>query len=425
MAEQITKKRCAIYTRKSTDEGLDMDFNSLDAQREACENYIRSQVAKGWQILPEHYDDGGFSGGNTKRPGLQKLLEDCQAGKVDIIVIYKLDRLSRSLCDFAELSKMFDEYHIDFCSVTQEINTSTSAGRMMLNILMTFAEYERSVVTERIRDKMSASRRKGIWVGGTVPLGYIVENKKLVIHEEDAQIVRLIFQRFIETQSPKLIAHELNMAGKRTKKGRVWNTSHIYRILNNHTYNGEVKYKEEICKGEQKRLVSAEVWNRTQEILAHNSPVSDRSRKLEIVAPLKGVLKCGHCGGAMMPTYGKKNGRRYHYYLCCKDSKRSETECPVRQLPAGEIEEVVKSQLKVIMTQPAVLTALSDNAGISCSDILQIFESDFWTEISAGEYNRLVQLLIERAVVWQDHIDIEIKTEGIKSLIGEFCNAGC
>ena len=360
MAEQITKKRCAIYTRKSTDEGLDMDFNSLDAQREACENYIRSQVAKGWQILPEHYDDGGFSGGNTKRPGLQKLLEDCQAGKVDIIVIYKLDRLSRSLCDFAELSKMFDEYHIDFCSVTQEINTSTSAGRMMLNILMTFAEYERSVVTERIRDKMSASRRKGIWVGGTVPLGYIVENKKLVIHEEDARTVREIFQRFIETQSPKLIAHELNIAGKRTKKGRVWNTSHIYRILNNHTYNGEVKYKEEICKGEQKRLVSAEVWNRTQEILAHNSPVSDRSRKLEIVAPLKGVLKCGHCGGAMMPTYGKKNGRRYHYYLCCKDSKRSETECPVRQLPAGEIEEVVKSQLKVIMTQPAVLTALSE-----------------------------------------------------------------
>ena len=154
-------------------------------------------------------------------PGLQKLLEDCQAGKVDIIVIYKLDRLSRSLCDFAELSKMFDEYHIDFCSVTQEINTSTSAGRMMLNILMTFAEYERSGVTERIRDKMSASRKKGIWVGGTVPLGYKVENKKLVIHEEDAQIVRLIFQRFIETQSPKLIAHELNMAGKRTKKGRV------------------------------------------------------------------------------------------------------------------------------------------------------------------------------------------------------------
>ena len=147
--------------------------------------------------------------------------------------------------------------------------------------------------------------------------------------------------------------------------------------------------------------------------------------QLEIVAPLKGILKCGHCGGAMMPTYGRKNGRHYHYYLCCKDSKRADSQCPVRQLPAGEIEEVVKSQLKIIMSHPSVLTVLSDNAGISCSDILQMFESDFWTEISAGEYNRLVQLLVARAVVWQDHIDIEMKTEGIKSLIGEFCNAGC
>ena len=178
MNKEQHKVRCAIYTRKSTDEGLDMDFNSLDAQREACENYIRSQVAKQWQILPERYDDGGFSGGNTNRPGLQKLLDDCKAGKVDIIVIYKLDRLSRSLCDFAELSKLFDEYHVDFCSVTQEFNTSTSIGRMMLNILMTFAEFERSIVTERIRDKMAATRRKGDWVGGTVPCGYKVENKK-------------------------------------------------------------------------------------------------------------------------------------------------------------------------------------------------------------------------------------------------------
>ena len=171
MSKEQNIVRCAIYTRKSTDEGLEMDFNSLDAQREACENYIRSQVAKGWQILPERYDDGGFSGGNTNRPGLQKLLDDCKAHKVDIIVIYKLDRLSRSLCDFAELSKIFDEYKVDFCSVTQEINTSTSAGRMMLNILMTFSEFERSIVTERIRDKMAATRRKGEWVGGTVPRG--------------------------------------------------------------------------------------------------------------------------------------------------------------------------------------------------------------------------------------------------------------
>ena len=207
MSKEQNIVRCAIYTRKSTDEGLEMDFNSLDAQREACENYIRSQVAKGWQILPERYDDGGFSGGNTNRPGLQKLLDDCKAHKVDIIVIYKLDRLSRSLCDFAELSKLFDEYKVDFCSVTQEINTSTSAGRMMLNILMTFAEFERSIVTERIRDKMAATRRKGEWVGGTVPCGYKVENKKLIVVPERAEVVKRVFKRFIEIQSSKQIAY--------------------------------------------------------------------------------------------------------------------------------------------------------------------------------------------------------------------------
>lgn len=239
--ERIAKKRCAIYCRKSVEEGLEQEFNSLDAQREAGEAYILSQKANGWVCLPEHYDDGGYSGGNMKRPALQKLLKDSETGLVDIIVVYKIDRLSRSICDFADLSKKFDEWGIQFVSVTQEINTATPSGRMMLNILVTFSQYEREITAQRISDKMSASRKKGIWVGGTVPLGYVAKNKKLVIHEEDAKTVRHIFQRFIETQSPKLIAHELNLAGKRTKKGKVWNTSHIYRILNNQTYNGEVK----------------------------------------------------------------------------------------------------------------------------------------------------------------------------------------
>lgn len=420
--ERIAKKRCAIYCRKSVEEGLEQEFNSLDAQREAGEAYILSQKANGWVCLPEHYDDGGYSGGNMKRPALQKLLKDCETGLVDIIVVYKIDRLSRSICDFADLSKKFDEWGMQFVSVTQEINTATPSGRMMLNILVTFSQYEREITAQRISDKMSASRKKGIWVGGTVPFGYVAKNKKLVIHEEDAKTVRHIFQRFIETQSPKLIAHELNLAGKRTKKGKVWNTSHIYRILNNHTYNGEVKYKENVCKGEQERIVSAEVWERTRKILAANSPIKDCSRRMETVAPLKGILKCGHCGGAMMPAYGRKNGRHYHYYLCCKDSKRAESQCPVRQLPPGEIEEVVKTQLKKIMEHPAVLSALADTAGISCSDILQLLESDFWSEISAGEYNRLVQSLVARVVVWRDHLEIEMKTAGIKSLTGEFCN---
>ena len=210
---EVVKKRCAIYCRKSTDENLDTDFNSLDAQREAAENYIASQRANGWVCLPEHYDDGGYSGGNVNRPALQKLLSDCESGLIDIIITYRLDRLSRSITDFADLTKKFDEWGVQFVSVTQEINTATSAGRMMLNILITFAQYEREVITERVRDKMAASRKKGMWVGGSVPMGYRVDNKHLVVVPEEADVIRKIFQRYVEIQSPKLIAMKLNEQG--------------------------------------------------------------------------------------------------------------------------------------------------------------------------------------------------------------------
>ena len=276
-ATNIIKKRCAIYARKSVEDGLEQEFNSLDAQREAGEAYILSQKANGWICLPERYDDGGYSGGNMKRPALQKLLNDCENGLVDIIVVYKIDRLSRSICDFADLTKKFDEWGVQFVAVTQEINTATSAGRMMLNILITFAQYEREVITERVRDKMSASRKKGLWVGGCVPFGYTVCNKKLIVNQEEAKTVQRIFQRFVEIQSPKLIAHELNLDGIKTKQGKSWCNQHIYRILNNHTYIGEVKYKDTICEGEQEGIVDLEIWNRTRAILAENNPCQDHS----------------------------------------------------------------------------------------------------------------------------------------------------
>lgn len=417
MQKKVEKKRCVCYCRKSTDEGLDMEYNSLDAQREACENYIASQKANGWTCLPTRYDDGGYSGGNTNRPALQKLLSDCEKGLVDIIVVYKIDRLSRSICDFADLSKKFDEWGVQFVSVTQEINTASSAGRMMLNILITFAQFEREVITERIRDKMAASRKKGIWIGGSVPLGYRVENKHLVICNEEAEIVRTIFQRFIETQSPKLIAHEMNQVGSRTRKGKDWNTSHIYRILNNHTYVGEVKYKDEVYKGEHAGIISREVWDRTQEILGNNAPVSSYSRRLEILAPLKGILRCGNCGGAMMPTYARKGERRYHYYLCCKDSKRAQPDCPVHQVPSAEIEELVKKEIKHLLCEPGMAARISEKCDIPTCDILAFFQERFWTEISPGEYNRLIQLLVEKVVIWTDKVEIEMKTGGLRSLM--------
>ena len=220
MEEKPKRVRCAVYTRKSVEEGLEMEFNSLDAQREAGEAYIASQRANGWVCLPDRYDDGGFSGGNMNRPALKRLLADAEDGKIDIIVVYKLDRLSRSICDFAELSKWFDKWNVAFVSVTQEINTSTSSGRMMLNILMTFAQFEREQIAERVRDKMSASRKKGKWVGGNVPIGYKVVDKKLVPDEETVPIVKRIFQRYLEIQSPTMIARELNADGIKTKLGK-------------------------------------------------------------------------------------------------------------------------------------------------------------------------------------------------------------
>ena len=218
MEPKPQKKRCAIYTRKSVDEGLEQEFNSLDAQREAGEAYITSQKANGWVCLPERFDDGGFSGGNTSRPALKRLMAECRAGNIDVVLVYKIDRLSRSICDFAELTKFFDQYNVSFCSVTQDINTSTSSGRMMLNILMTFAQYEREIIGERIRDKFAASKRKGMWMGGMVPLGYCVQNRKLVVVDEEAETVRRIYRRYLDLQSPKQIAIELNAQGCKTKR---------------------------------------------------------------------------------------------------------------------------------------------------------------------------------------------------------------
>ena len=421
MNKEQHKVRCAIYTRKSTDEGLDMDFNSLDAQREACENYIRSQVAKQWQILPERYDDGGFSGGNTNRPGLQKLLDDCKAGKVDIIVIYKLDRLSRSLCDFAELSKLFDEYHVNFCSVTQEFNTSTSIGRMMLNILMTFAEFERSIVTERIRDKMAATRRKGDWVGGTVPCGYKVENKKLVLVPERAEVVKRVFKRFVEIQSPKQIAYELNQEGILTNQGKEWSVHHIYRMLNNYTYLGKIFYKGEIFDGKQERIISDKLWERTQEILQSDAPVKDHKGKIETLAPLKGLLYCGHCGCRMGPTYAKKGDAMYTYYLCTKDSKRSKSICPVNRITGGEIESAVLLHVKKILTTPTIVNQLAQALKTPGKDIGELLNklTPLWDEMFPAERNRLMHLLLKKVTLYDDRLDIDIRTAGVEQILEE------
>ena len=232
--------------------------------------HIASQKANGWVCLPEHYDDGGFSGGNLNRPALRKLLLDCEAGKVDVIVVYKIDRLSRSLCDFADLSRSFEKWNVAFVSVTQEINTQTSAGRMMLNILMTFAQFEREMIATRVKDKMAATRKKGKWIGGNVPFGYVAFEKRLYVDAEKAPVVRRIFNRYLEIQSPKQIAYELNQDGIKTVVGKEWCRQSIYNVLNNYTYVGKVFYEGHVYPGEQEAIIDDETWKLTQAMLKAN-----------------------------------------------------------------------------------------------------------------------------------------------------------
>ncbi len=416
------KIRCAIYCRKSVEDREEKDFNSIDAQREAGEAYVASQKGNGWICLPEHYNDYGFSGGNMNRPALKKLMADAEAGLIDLIVFYKLDRFSRSIADFAELSRKLDTHGISFASVTQEINTSTSAGRMMLNILMTFASFEREQIAERIKDKMSASRKKGMWVGGSVTLGYKVVDKKLVENPDEAKTARRIFKRFIETQSPKLIAYELNRDGLQTRKGHPWNRSHIYRILNNRTYIGEVDYQGTICEGEHAGIIDRAVWDRVQELLAQNAPIKEPKGRVEIMAPLKGILRCGHCGGAMMPSYGKKNGRIYHYYLCERDMKRGESACPVKRLPAGEIESLVFEQVGKLLQASEIVIAVAKSAGLEVHET-ELLLREIAAEMSPGERNRLLRLLIAETQIYEDRLELEIRTSGVTSLITELQNA--
>jgi len=281
------RRRCAIYTRKSSEEGLEQEFNSLDAQREACEAYIASQRSEGWKAMREQYDDGGFSGGTLNRPGLQTLLEDVKDGLVDVIVVYKIDRLSRSLMDFAKLVEVFDAHDVTFVSVTQSFNTTTSMGRLTLNILLSFAQFEREVTAERIRDKVAASRKKGIWMGGTVPLGYDVKERKLVVNPGEAATVRYIFTRFVDLGSATVLTRELRNEGICNKGGRLMDKGYVYRLLNNRVYIGKAVHKGTAYPGEHKAIIARDLWDKVHTIMKE----SPRSRAANTRAQTPALLK--------------------------------------------------------------------------------------------------------------------------------------
>ena len=356
-----TTIRCAVYTRKSTEDGLEQEYNSLDAQRDAGEAYIASQKSEGWICLPDRYDDGGFTGGNMDRPALKRLLTDIEDGKVDCIVVYKVDRLSRSLIDFAKIMEILERRCISFVSVTQQFNTSNSMGRLMLNVLLSFAQFEREMISERTRDKIAATRRKGKWSGGIPMLGYDVDPKggRLHVNDDEAARVRGIFEAYLEYQSLLETAKELDKRGWLTKKwitrkgiprgGKSFNKHNLLKLLTNRIYLGKITYKDEAYDGEHPAIVDTEIFERVQRLLKRNARSGSHHIRNKFGVLLKGLVRCVPCGCAMAPSHATKNkNKRYRYYVCSNAQKRGWGVCPSPSVPAPELERFVVEQIKCI-----------------------------------------------------------------------------
>jgi DNA invertase Pin-like site-specific DNA recombinase len=421
----VRKVRCAVYTRKSSEEGLDQEFNSLDAQRDACEAYVASQRAEGWLLLQDRYDDGGVSGGTLERPALKRLIADIEAGMVDVVVVYKIDRLSRSLMDFAKLVEVFDAQNVTFVSVTQSFNTTTSMGRLTLNILLSFAQFEREVIGERIRDKFAASRARGMWMGGWAPHGYDVKDRKLIVNEAEAKIVRMIFERFARVGSATLLAKALAEEGVRTKRGTLFDKSSLYKLIGNRVYIGQAVHKGVAHPGEHEAIVSQMLWDRAHAAMAESPRKRAAKARAQTPALLKGLL-FGPTGAAMSPTHTRKGGRLYRYYVSQSVLKRGTNACPVARVPAGEIEAAVIDQLRILLRTPRMIVAAWRAARQKASDITEAEVRDalhqlepLWNELFPAEQARIVQLLVERIDVGEQGISIRLRSEGLASLVQE------
>lgn len=423
-------RNCAVYTRKSTEEGLDQDFNSLDAQREACLAYITSQKAEGWIPVKTAYDDGGYSGGNIERPGIQKLLEDIKAGKVDIIVVYKIDRLTRSLMDFAKLVELFDKHQVTFVSVTQSFNTTTSMGRLTLNVLLSFAQFEREVTGERIRDKIAASKKKGMWMGGQVPLGYDLKDRKLLVNEKEAGLVRKIFDMYLKARSVIRLIDILNRDGDRTKAGKSFTRGMLYTLLANPLYIGKIQHKHKVYDGNHPPIINQEIWSKAQDILAGNAIEHRGTKKPHQAHLLRGKL-FNEQGTIYSPSFTKKNGQRYRYYVS-RDRilRRTELDAIPLRIPAQEIETLVEQKLRDCFLSARNLSYITGRNPVSDHEVLENLSA----RIQKLSLENLFRVL-SKVVIMHDTLDIKIsldcfktvmqKAEGIKlktaAGIGEIC----
>ena len=402
-----------------------MEFNSLDAQREACEAYIVSQRGEGWILVPDRYDDGGVSGGTLDRPALKRLIADVDAGRIDIVVVYKVDRLSRSLLGFHKLIEMFERRKTTFVSITQSFNTTDAMGRMHLNIMLTFAQYEREATGERIRDKVAASRKKGIFMGGWAPLGYEVRDRKLIIHEADAERVRSIFKRFVQLKSATLLARELVLARATNRYGHLVDKGMLYRLLNNRVYIGEAVHKGVSYPGEHRAIIDRKLWDQAHAILKQSPRKRAANTRAQTPALLKGLL-FGPDGAAMSPTHTRKGGRLYRYYISQSVMKRGTEACPLKQVPAAEIERIVIDQVRSLLQTPEIIVQTWRAARKPCKDItesqvrLALLEFEpLWNELFPAEQTRIVELLVERVDLQPDGLDLLLRVEGLTSLCAE------
>ena len=418
-----SRQRCAIYTRKSSEEGLEQEFNSLAAQREACEAYIRSQRDEGWVLAKTRYDDGGFSGGNIERPALQDLLADIRAGRIDIVVVYKVDRLTRSLADFGRLVELFDAQGVSFVSVTQQFNTTSSMGRLTLNVLLSFAQFEREVTGERIRDKIAASKKKGMWMGGNVPLGYDANERTLVINSAEAVTVRRIFALYRELGCVRRVKEEADRLGFKTKRstttngtergGKAFSRGHLYTLLSNPIYTGQIAHKGELHPGQHPALIGDEIWTVVRNQLAANA--GDHQRKVKATEPslLTGLLVDAR-GERLTPSHAVKKGRRYRYYVSAALITDAGTDrAQGWRLAAREIEDAVIRVLADALTSPQSLVERFGAAGMRSDQLRKLLgRAALMAAALSGsprEQAKLVRELVEKIIVDETTIIIKLR----------------
>ncbi|MFW2830767.1 recombinase family protein [Sphingomonas sp. ID0503] len=412
--------RCAIYTRKSTEEGLEQEFNSLDAQREACAAYIVSQRHEGWVLVSGHYDDGGFSGGNMERPGLKRLMAEVEASRVDVIVVYKVDRLTRSLADFAKIVEVLDAKGASFVSITQAFNTTTSMGRLTLNVLLSFAQFEREVTGERIRDKIAASKRKGMWMGGPVPLGYEVQDRRLVVHETEAELVRHIYDRYVQLPSVNALIEELTRDGHKTKiqvrtsgphrGGQPFRRGTLYHLLSNRIYRGFIVHRGEAHAGEHPSIVSGTLWDAVQQKLAERGPGGGFERTPR-QSHLIGLLYDGE-GRAMTPSHASRGPKRYRYYM----TREADEQRPRWRVSAHDLEQVVANRIRMLLRDRNQITRIIATAAPASASAGAAVAARLADDL---KLEQLPDIGVEKVTLYEEQIEIRIPdVRLIETLIG-------